>query len=42
MLTEQDKKLRRNNLIIAIVLGIFALLGALTPFYYLRQAVILG
>lgn len=41
-MTEEQKRLRRNNILLAITLGIFALLGALIPYYYLKGLVVPG
>ena len=40
--TEQRKRLRRNNILLAIVLGIIALMGAMIPFYYLNGLNVAG
>ncbi len=34
MMTQDEKKLKRNNLILALILGAIALTGILVPLFY--------
>ena len=41
-LTSEEKRVRRNNILLAIILGIMAIMGSLIPYYYLKDAVVPG
>ena len=40
--TEDQKRQRRNNILVAVILGIVALMGAMIPYYYLSGLVVPG
>ena len=35
-MTDDEKRLRRNNILLAVILGAIALLGTLIPYNYLK------
>ncbi|GEM_PF-2657729 len=42
IMTSEEKRLRRNNILLAIILGIMAVMGTLIPYYYLKDAALPG
>jgi hypothetical protein len=40
--SEEQKRLRRNNILLAIILGIIAVAGTLIPYYYLQGLAVPG